>query len=193
MVQQTFRSRIRDVGDPRVKWELAPGPGYTEQDVIAGHPYGIQQKYPGYASPMRLASGLEAQYIAAEASANPGHTQLVLINAQRIANGQGAYTGATDAASVVTELYNQRAREFWLEGRKIGDLQRNPGCDDLQLPGVRLGVLQAGISERGYRVLHHRCRIRRLRRTRTSLTSPKGRKKSGGQGGPTHAFFCAVS
>jgi hypothetical protein len=115
------------VGDPRVKWELAPGPGYTEQDVIAGHPYGIQQKYPGYASPMRLASGLEAQYIAAEASANPA-TQLVLINAQRIANGQGAYTGATDAASVLTELYNQRAREFWLEGRKIGDLQRNPAA-----------------------------------------------------------------
>ncbi len=112
------------VGDPRVKWILAPGPGYTEQDVIAGHPYGIQQKYPAYASPIRLASGIEAGYIIAEASANPV-TQLAWINTQRVANGQGAYTGATDAASVMTELYNQRAREFWLEGRKIGDLQRS--------------------------------------------------------------------
>lgn len=129
MWQYTFDRGSTDVaaafritGDPRLKWIPAPA-GYSPQDVVPGG-YFIQQKYPGYTAPIRLASGLEAQYIAAEASGNAA-TQLVLINAQRIANGQGAYTGATDAASVLMELYNQRAREFWLEGKRMGDLQRN--------------------------------------------------------------------
>jgi len=110
-------------GDPRLKWIPAPA-GYSPQDVVPGG-YFIQQKYPAYASPIRMASGLEAQYIVAEASGNPV-TQLAFINTQRLANGQGAYTGATDAASVLTELFNQRAREFWLEARHIGDLERAP-------------------------------------------------------------------
>jgi hypothetical protein len=112
-------------GDPRLKWIPAPA-GYSPQDVVPGG-YFIQQKYPAYASPIRLASGLEAQYIVAEASANPV-TQLAFINTQRLANGQGAYTGAADAASVLTELFNQRAREFWLEGRHQGDLERQPAA-----------------------------------------------------------------
>jgi hypothetical protein len=129
MWQFTFDRGSTDVaaafrvpGDPRVKWIPAPA-GYNPQDVVPGG-YFIQQKYPAYASPIRLASGLEAQYIAAEASGNTA-TQLALINAQRAANGQPAYSGAGDAASVLTELYTQRAFEFWLEGRRISDLQRN--------------------------------------------------------------------
>lgn len=109
-------------GDPRLLWIPAPA-GFNPQDVVPGG-YFIQQKYPAYASPIRLASGLEASYIAAEASGN-STTQLTLINARRAANNQPAYAGATDAASVMMELYNQRAREFWLEGRRISDMQRN--------------------------------------------------------------------
>ena len=121
----------RIAGDPRLKWITAPA-GYNPQDVVPGG-YFIQQKYPAYASPIRLASGLEAQYIVAEASANPV-TQLAFINTQRLANGQGAYTGATDAASVLTEFFNQRAREFWLEGRHIGDLERQPTAATYGVP-----------------------------------------------------------
>lgn len=40
--------------------------------------------------------------------------------------GQGTYAGGTDTLSVVSELLNQRARDFWLEGKKLGDLRRNP-------------------------------------------------------------------
>ena len=86
-----------------------------------------QQKYPSFASPIRLASKIEADYVAAEASADPV-AQLVLINRQRLANGRPAYAGAVDAASVMMELYNQRAFEFYLEGKRLGDLRRNPAA-----------------------------------------------------------------
>ncbi len=114
---------FRDATDPRIPSKNAAGTTFNGQDVVPGG-YFIQQKYPGYASPIRLASGLEAQYIAAEASGNPA-TQLALIAARRAANGQPVYAGGVDAASVMTELYNQRAREFWLEGRRIADMQRS--------------------------------------------------------------------
>src|SRR5579871_5383047 len=101
---------FRDATDPRLQFKNAAGTTFSPQDVVPGG-FFIQQKYPGYASPIRLASGLEASYIAAEASGNAA-SQLTLINARRLANGQGAYAGAVDAASVLMELYNQRAREF---------------------------------------------------------------------------------
>jgi hypothetical protein len=114
---------FRDASDPRLQFLNAAGTSFNPQDVVPGGFY-IQQKYPAYAAPIRLASGLEAAYIAAEASGNTA-TELTLINQQRTANGQGAYAGALDAASVLMELYNQRARDFWLEGRRISDMQRN--------------------------------------------------------------------
>jgi hypothetical protein len=109
-------------GDPRLAWN-PPSSKFPPQDVVPGGFY-TQAKYPGYASPERLASGLEAQYIAAEASANTA-TQLTLINARRTANNQPVYSGATDAASVLKELYTQRAYEFWLEGKHMMDMERN--------------------------------------------------------------------
>jgi hypothetical protein len=88
-----------------------------------------QTKYTGYASPIRLASSLEAQYISAEAQLHgSGNTApaLTLIASRRSAGGQGVYAGGVDSLSVITELLNQRARDFWLEGKKLGDLRRNP-------------------------------------------------------------------
>lgn len=92
-------------------------------------PYIIQTKFTGYADPIRLASGLEAQYIAAEAALKGSSNTapaLALIAARRVVGGQGVYAGGTDAQSVLEELLNQRARDFWLEGKKLGDLRRNP-------------------------------------------------------------------
>lgn len=110
--------------DPRVPYK---GPGITKlnpQDAVPGGFY-EQTKFPGYAAPIRLASKLEADYIAAEATGD-ATTQLALINARRLANGKTAYAGATDAASVLKELYNQRAYEFYLEGRRVADFRRSP-------------------------------------------------------------------
>ncbi len=112
------------VGDPRLPVDSTQS-GHT----LNGVPYVIQAKYTGYADPIRLASGLEAQYIAAEAALH-GRAEtgpaLALIGARRAAGGEGPYGGGTDTASVMAELLNQRARDFWLEGKKLGDLRRNP-------------------------------------------------------------------
>ena len=112
------------VGDPRLPID-STSPGAT----LNGQKYVIQAKFRSYGDPIRLASGLEAQYIAAEAALHAsGSTSaaLALINARRTAGGQSAYGGATDTLAVISELLNQRARDFWLEGKKLGDLRRNP-------------------------------------------------------------------
>ncbi len=114
------------VTDPRVPQRVAPSnllPQDANYTVDRGLPYVIQNKYPGFATPIRLASKLEADYIAAEAGGTA--TQLVLIGARRAANGQPVYTGPTDAASALAEFETQRGLEFFLEGKRLGDLARN--------------------------------------------------------------------
>jgi starch-binding outer membrane protein, SusD/RagB family len=113
--------------DPRVTYRVpggSPPPSAVGQDDVPGG-FHQQTKFPGFDSPMRLASKLEADYIAAEASANV-EQQLALIAARRAANGRPAYSGPTDAASVKTELFNQRALEFYLEGKRVADFRRSP-------------------------------------------------------------------
>jgi hypothetical protein len=120
---QAVAPKLYRIGDPRIPIDSTK-PGGT----LNGLAYVIQAKYASYGAHIRLASGLEAQYIVAEAGLHGGTTAaaLALINARRTAGGQGAYAGATDVASVLAELLNQRARDFWLEGKKLGDLRRNP-------------------------------------------------------------------
>jgi hypothetical protein len=112
----------RALNDPRVPWKDA---GKKAQDTQ--FQYYQQLKFPGYATPIRIASGLEASYIAAEAKLQTGDptAALTLIAARRAANGQPPFTGTTPAA-ILAELMNQRAREFWLEAKHVGDLNRNP-------------------------------------------------------------------
>lgn len=95
-----------------------------------------QTKYPAVISPIRIASGLEARYIAAEAQLKTGGNTapaLALIAERRAAGGQPAFTGTTTAA-VLAELMDQRARDFWLEGKHMGDIIRNPTAAALVPP-----------------------------------------------------------
>lgn len=113
------------VSDPRVPY-LAPGVSKLNgQDAVPGGFY-EQKKYPAYASSLRLASKLEADYITAEAG--DVTAQLALINARRASAGQAAYAGATDAASVLKELMVQKAFDFYLEGKRLADFRRNPAA-----------------------------------------------------------------
>ena len=115
---------FRNATDTRVPF-LAPGvTKLNGQDAVPGGFY-QQTKFNAYAAPIRLASRLEADYIAAEASKDVTQ-QLALINARRTASAQSVYTGGNDAASVLTELYNQRAFEFYLEGKRLADFRRSP-------------------------------------------------------------------
>jgi len=113
--------------DPRVPAIAPQVHKLAPQDPASGLPYYLQAKYPAYNAPIRLASKLEADYIAAEASGDV-NAQLSLINARRAAAGLSAYSGATDAASVLTELITQKGFDFWLEAKRMGDLNRVPAA-----------------------------------------------------------------
>jgi starch-binding outer membrane protein, SusD/RagB family len=109
---------IADAGDPRVQYEDA---NKLSQDSEL--PFIKQLKYPGYGAAVRLASGLEARYIQAEATGSMAD-RLALI-AERRAVGQQTTFTSTDPVAVLAELMEQRARDFWLEAKKMGDYRRN--------------------------------------------------------------------
>ncbi|HEY2067807.1 MAG TPA: hypothetical protein VGG84_17790 [Gemmatimonadaceae bacterium] len=122
---QLIAPKLYRIQDPRLPIDSISRSGTT----LNGLPLVLQAKYTGYATPIRLASGLEAQYISAEATlhgSNNTAPAITLINSRRSANGQTPYAGGVDSLSVVSELLNQRARDFWIEGKKLGDLRRNP-------------------------------------------------------------------
>jgi len=112
----------RAMNDPRVRWQDGGRP--AQDNALRYHQ---QLKYTGYAVPIRIASGLEASYIAAEARLQTGEPTeaLALIASRRAANGQPAFSGTGNAA-ILAELMDQRARDFWLEAKHTGDWIRNP-------------------------------------------------------------------
>ena len=133
-------------GDARVAYS-APGTGGLPNQAADGIiDFYSQNKFRGYDSPMRLASKLEADYIAAEASGTAA--MLTLIQARRSANSQPAYAGPTDDASVLTELMEQRGREFYLEGKRLGDFRRN-GSAVLNVPAPGQTYFKTGYNPVG--------------------------------------------
>lgn len=70
---------------------------------------------------IRLASGLEAQYVLAETD-GPVASTLAFVNTRRAAGLQPAVTLTGDA--LMAELREQRFRDFFLDGRRVGDMRR---------------------------------------------------------------------
>ena len=68
---------------------------------------------------IKIATGLEAQYIAAEAD-GPTAATLAFINSRRAVGGQGTYTG-TD---IMGELRDQRRRDLFNDGHRLPDMRR---------------------------------------------------------------------
>ena len=128
---QVVATPYRLLADPRVPFVDANA---NAQDGVTR--LYRQTKYTGITAPVRIASGLEARYIAAEAQLKTGGNTapaLALIAERRAAGNQGAFTGTT-TAEVLAELMNQRARDFWLEGKHLGDIIRNPTAAALVPP-----------------------------------------------------------
>jgi hypothetical protein len=119
---QIVAGDYRALDDPRVPYVDA---GINAQD--GRNRLFRQRKYTTFADPIRVASGLEARYIAAEARLKQGDTApaLDLIAERREAGEQDAFTG-TGSDAILAELMDQRAREFWLEAKHVGDWVRNP-------------------------------------------------------------------
>ncbi len=113
---------FQNLTDPRVLTtapavnRLRPMDGVTDMWSI--------NKFSGYATPIRLASKLEADYVAAEATGTAAMT--TLIASRRAANGQPAYAGATDAQSILVEFLRQKTLDFYVEGKRMGDYRRHP-------------------------------------------------------------------
>lgn len=128
---QIVAGLYRALADPRVTFVDA---GINAQD--GRNRLFRQTKYPAVTTPVRIASGLEARYITAEARLKINgatDSSLTLITERRIAGSQLPFTGTTTAA-VLAELMDQRARDFWLEGKHQGDIIRNPTAAALVPP-----------------------------------------------------------
>jgi len=113
---------FQNLSDPRVPVSPPTLAGALSADGVT--PFWRQDKYASYGASMRLASRIEADYVAAEGRGSTA--MLTLIGARRSANGQPSYGGPTDDASVLKELMVQRARDFFLEGMRLGDFRRHP-------------------------------------------------------------------
>lgn len=126
------------LGDPRIPTPVNPEAtqlGYrpdTVGNVTGDYVPNATESFSGWngtltgvdftaATSMRLASGLEAQYIVAEA-AGPTAATLSFVNARRAIGLQQPVNLTGDA--LMAELRNQRARDFFLDGHRLGDLRR---------------------------------------------------------------------
>jgi hypothetical protein len=98
---------------------------------------------------VRFASGLEARYMIAEASLTGGSgmtpAQIVtFVDERRAIGGQATYNGGTATATLRAELLDQRRRDFYLAGYRVGDLRRYKARYNLDLwpKGVMPGLPQ---------------------------------------------------
>lgn len=72
---------------------------------------------------IRIASGLEARYIVAEAG-GPTATSIAFVESRRAIDPTGRAAAATTTANFMENLREQRARDFYLDGHRLGDLRR---------------------------------------------------------------------
>ena len=112
-------------GDPRVPRDpattgarrgvpLSP-PSYSAYSgTVAGAPFVPIMSF-------RIASGLEARYIIAEADGPTAATN-TFVNERRAVGLQAPVTLTDDA--LMAELRNQRSRDFYLDNHRLGDLRR---------------------------------------------------------------------
>ncbi|MES2357612.1 MAG: hypothetical protein V4529_04645 [Gemmatimonadota bacterium] len=107
-----------DAGDPRIRYQNT---GLRAYDGFL--PMYAQRKYPSWAASYRLATGLEARYIAVEAAGDQG-AMLNFVNERRAAGNLAAVSGLTGDA-LLTEFLAQKSLDFWLEGRRMGDFRRH--------------------------------------------------------------------
>ena len=133
------------VPDPRTPMTLDPNPSFDQ-----GTPLWDNLRYGGRASPITVATGVEARLIEAEAALGAGQTATFFtkLNDPRAQPGARAYfnpnpvdlsnpntaatgvlpdlTGAdtVSAGGAVNLLFAERARWLWLTAHRLGDLRR---------------------------------------------------------------------
>ncbi|MSR21904.1 MAG: RagB/SusD family nutrient uptake outer membrane protein [Gemmatimonadetes bacterium] len=89
-------------------------------------PLYLQTKYVADATPIRFASYTEARLIIAQVQG--GQAAVDIINALHTAAGLPAFAGGT-AQQIKDQIVEERRREFFLEGRRLGDLRTYGGFE----------------------------------------------------------------
>ena len=112
-----FRA-MADAGDPRIAYVDM---GRVAQDGTLR--FYRQNKYKGWGDNERFASGLEARYIKVEADQNAA-AMLAFVNERRAVGKQDPLPATSDLDLLMWELMEQKGRDFWLEGKSMGDLRR---------------------------------------------------------------------
>lgn len=120
VVPPVFRA-MADAGDPRIEYV---DEGRPAQDGVLN--FFRQDKIKGWGAPDRWASGLEARYIQVEADQNAA-AMLDFINERRAFGNQDPFPATTDMGLLMTELLEQKTRDFWLESStRMADFRRVP-------------------------------------------------------------------
>jgi starch-binding outer membrane protein, SusD/RagB family len=117
------------ISDPRAPHSAAPEKMQQDQALAPHSPLAFST-YSGtvngadftQAASVRFASGLEAQYIVAEAQGNTG-TNVAFVNGRRSIGGLAPLVAPTDA-QYFAALREQRMIDLWLAGYRLGDLRR---------------------------------------------------------------------
>jgi hypothetical protein len=109
------------VPDPRVPTDS------TSNHSSSGIHEWQQLKYPDVGTSIPIAKWAEAELIIAEADARDGESNsaITIINTLHERAGLPDYNGATDQASVLNQVIEERSRELFLEGQRLYDVIRN--------------------------------------------------------------------
>ena len=123
--------RFRNLNDPRIRHAAVDSVGHNKSTRLFT-PY-LTRIFEGW-TPTTLAiwsrdtdmfafQGLEARYIRAEAEGATALTR-ALVNERRAAGNQTALAPSATDAEVMAEVREQKARDFFLAGTRLGDLRR---------------------------------------------------------------------
>ena len=142
-----FESYHAATGDPRTPWSTNPAfPTGTR-----GVPWYFQTKYTSAAAPVNLVTGTEMRLIIAENRLRGGDVPgAVSIINERRSQLRVPLVSAATVAEAWAGLARERWIEFWLEGRRLGDISRwKAGGDPVQFPDMegRDLCFPIGVSE----------------------------------------------
>jgi hypothetical protein len=140
-----------DVPFRDVTFEGVPDPRVTVIDAgTAGADFGtpvfLPVKYSAFESPIPVARWEEAQLILAEADVAAGDVSgaVTIINTLHANAAIPAYGGGT-TQEVMTQIIEERSRELFLEGQRLGDIIRY-GLPPYPAPGTPFSVGALGVS-----------------------------------------------
>lgn len=125
----SVNNQFQNLNDPRITHVTDAFTGLNGNDIYPpfrpyhfdGWDVNTPDNFISRSTNIRYASGLEAQYIIAEAEGPTGDTE-DFVNERRDVGNQSSVS--LSGEELMEELRNQRARDFYLTGRRLADMRR---------------------------------------------------------------------